>query len=198
MLLFCVVVIFFTFLNKKICNISLFFFCRRTADFISWSIRVKICREISLPHTNRFKQHHSKVLLNSFPTNGHILGVFIWNQKLENLVSPKVLLAIKQLNGLSRNLYLQRDLIKPKVSLAIKQLNGVSRKLYLQRDLICCLRSVSFDHVSCCYARHVYRRIICQEHVVAMVIKLRRQQEKSHDFNFWKRWGMFPKTLRRR
>ena len=37
------------------------------------------------------KQHHSKVLLNSFPMNCHIL-VFCpkTNQKLENFVSPKV------------------------------------------------------------------------------------------------------------
>ena len=36
------------------------------------------------------KQHHSKVLLNSFPTNGHTLGFCTWRQKLENFVSPKV------------------------------------------------------------------------------------------------------------
>jgi len=30
------------------------FFCRRTADFLSGSNRVKICRAISLPHTSRF------------------------------------------------------------------------------------------------------------------------------------------------
>ena len=36
------------------------------------------------------KQHHSKVLLNSFPMNGHTLGFCTWNQKLENFVSHKV------------------------------------------------------------------------------------------------------------
>ena len=36
------------------------------------------------------KQHHSKVLLNSFPMNGHTLELCPWNQKLENFVSPKV------------------------------------------------------------------------------------------------------------
>ena len=36
------------------------------------------------------KQHHSKVLLNSFPMNGHTLGFCPQNQKLENFVSPKV------------------------------------------------------------------------------------------------------------
>jgi len=30
------------------------FFCRRAADFLSGSNRVKICQDISLPHTNRF------------------------------------------------------------------------------------------------------------------------------------------------
>ena len=35
-------------------------------------------------------QHHSKVLLNSFPMNGHTLGFCTWSQKLENFVSPKV------------------------------------------------------------------------------------------------------------
>ena len=32
----------------------------------------------------------SKVLLNSFPMNGHTLGFCPQNQKLENFVSPKV------------------------------------------------------------------------------------------------------------
>ena len=36
------------------------------------------------------KQHHSKVMLNSFPTNGHTLGFCPYNQKLENVLSPKV------------------------------------------------------------------------------------------------------------
>ena len=36
------------------------------------------------------KQHLSKVLLNSFPMNGHTLGLCPSNQKLENFVSPKV------------------------------------------------------------------------------------------------------------
>ena len=36
------------------------------------------------------KQHHSKVLLNSFPMNGHSLGFCPLNQKLENFVSPKI------------------------------------------------------------------------------------------------------------
>ena len=36
------------------------------------------------------KQHHSKVLLNSFPMNGHTLGFCTWSQKLENFISPKV------------------------------------------------------------------------------------------------------------
>ena len=36
------------------------------------------------------KQHHSKVLPNSFQTNGHALGFCSWNQKLENFVSSKV------------------------------------------------------------------------------------------------------------
>ena len=36
------------------------------------------------------KEHHSKVLFNSFPMNGHILGFCPWNQKLENFVSPRV------------------------------------------------------------------------------------------------------------
>ena len=36
------------------------------------------------------KQRHSKVLLNSFPMNGHTLGFCTWSQKLENFVSPKV------------------------------------------------------------------------------------------------------------
>ena len=31
-----------------------------------------------------------KVMLNSFPMNGHTLGFCPWNQKLENFVSPKV------------------------------------------------------------------------------------------------------------
>ena len=35
------------------------------------------------------KQHHSKVLLNSFPINGHTLAFCPYNQKLENFVSPK-------------------------------------------------------------------------------------------------------------
>jgi len=30
------------------------FFCRRTADFLSGSNQVKMCRAISLPHTSRF------------------------------------------------------------------------------------------------------------------------------------------------
>ena len=38
------------------------------------------------------KHHHSKVLLNSFPMNGHTLGLCPYNQKLENFVSPKVYL----------------------------------------------------------------------------------------------------------
>ena len=36
------------------------------------------------------KQLHTKVLLNSFAVNGHILGLWPQNQKLENFVSPKV------------------------------------------------------------------------------------------------------------
>ena len=36
------------------------------------------------------KQHHSKVLLNSFPMNGHTLGFCTWSQKLKDFVSPKV------------------------------------------------------------------------------------------------------------
>ena len=33
---------------------------------------------------------NSKVLLNSFPMNGHTLGFCTWSQKLEYFVSPKV------------------------------------------------------------------------------------------------------------
>ena len=36
------------------------------------------------------KQHHSKVLLNSFPMNGRTLGFCTWSQKLGDFVSPKV------------------------------------------------------------------------------------------------------------
>ena len=36
------------------------------------------------------KQYHSKVLLSSFPLNGHNLGFCTWSQKLESFVSPKV------------------------------------------------------------------------------------------------------------
>ena len=36
------------------------------------------------------KQLHSKVLLNSFPTNGHTLEFCTWIQKLETFVSLKV------------------------------------------------------------------------------------------------------------
>ena len=36
------------------------------------------------------KHHHSKALLNSFPTNGHTLGFCLLNQKLDTFVSPKV------------------------------------------------------------------------------------------------------------
>ena len=46
----------------------------------------KIINLVKLKNT----QHHSKVLLNSFPMNGHTSGVGTWNQKLENFASPKV------------------------------------------------------------------------------------------------------------
>ena len=36
------------------------------------------------------KQHDSKVLLSSFPMNGHALGFCTCNQKLGKFVSPKV------------------------------------------------------------------------------------------------------------
>ena len=36
------------------------------------------------------RKHHSKVLPNSFPINGHTLEFSPWNQKLEIFVSPKV------------------------------------------------------------------------------------------------------------
>ena len=38
----------------------------------------------------KYKQLYSKVLLNSFPMNGHILGLCPQNQKLENFVSTEV------------------------------------------------------------------------------------------------------------
>ena len=38
------------------------------------------------------KQHHGKVLLNSFPMDGHALGFSPHNQKFANFVSAKVLL----------------------------------------------------------------------------------------------------------
>ena len=36
------------------------------------------------------KRYHSKVLLNSFPTNGHTVGFCPKNQKFDKFVSPKV------------------------------------------------------------------------------------------------------------
>ena len=36
------------------------------------------------------KQIHCKVVLNSFPVNGHTLGFFPYNQRIENFVLPKV------------------------------------------------------------------------------------------------------------
>ena len=44
---------------------------------------------INLPHLHL---HHSKILLNSFPMNGHTLGFYPKSPKLESFVSPKVLL----------------------------------------------------------------------------------------------------------
>ena len=41
----------------------------------------------------KLKNKHSKVLLNSFPMNGHTLGFCTWSQNLENFVSPKVSLS---------------------------------------------------------------------------------------------------------
>ena len=51
----------------------------------------KFCQNYKLGKIKKKnRQHHSKVLLNNFPINGHTLGFCLYKQNVETFVSPKV------------------------------------------------------------------------------------------------------------